>query len=308
MASGFMRNIDPPHEFPFVTNPTTRIDKPVPFSVIPAPQHLSQSLVKGISNIKAFSILLIPDLLFWLDANDISSFTFLEDQVVTWKDKSKNEYTAEKLYYNPNNFNYEDIFRIERINNKNYLLTGFNYIKIPNFTSRLSFTMFLVARGTFYYSIASSVASGVQNLYVSPDSVNILYTPTDRFSDVDLNYLPFGQYATIFEDNDFFIFTIGYNLTFEATPYRLNGKNRTTYRDYETNSVEDNSYKLLNLFLTFYKTPNETPLLGEIMHFDRSLSLQEVEKIEGYLAEKWDLRSKLPNEHPYKNSPLFLIN
>ena len=42
-------------------------------------------------------------------------------------------------------------------------------------------------------------------------------------------------------------------------------------------------------------------MAGEILFYPRVLELEEKQKIEGFLAHKWNLQSRLPFEHPYKN-------
>ena len=43
--------------------------------------------------------------------------------------------------------------------------------------------------------------------------------------------------------------------------------------------------------------------MAEVIYFSRVLYTNERLKIEGYLAHKWGSSARLPNEHPYKNSP-----
>jgi hypothetical protein len=42
----------------------------------------------------------------------------------------------------------------------------------------------------------------------------------------------------------------------------------------------------------------------EVLIYSRALGTTERQQVEGYLAWKWDLVSKLPSDHPYKNSPV----
>ena len=44
--------------------------------------------------------------------------------------------------------------------------------------------------------------------------------------------------------------------------------------------------------------------LCEIIIYNRSITTTERQKVEGYLAYKWGLRSSLPTNHPYKNIPV----
>lgn len=43
--------------------------------------------------------------------------------------------------------------------------------------------------------------------------------------------------------------------------------------------------------------------VGEIIWFSSQLSTSDQQKVEGYLAHKWGLQSKLDNSHPYKSNP-----
>jgi hypothetical protein len=42
----------------------------------------------------------------------------------------------------------------------------------------------------------------------------------------------------------------------------------------------------------------------EVLIYSRGLTTTERQQVEGYLAWKWGLVSKLPSDHPYKNSPV----
>lgn len=43
-------------------------------------------------------------------------------------------------------------------------------------------------------------------------------------------------------------------------------------------------------------------VICEVIGFSSNLTADEAQKIEGYLAHKWELTDKLPSEHPYKSS------
>ena len=43
--------------------------------------------------------------------------------------------------------------------------------------------------------------------------------------------------------------------------------------------------------------------LGELLIFNIELDLNDIKKVEGYLAHKWGLTSSLPSTHPYINNP-----
>jgi hypothetical protein len=44
-------------------------------------------------------------------------------------------------------------------------------------------------------------------------------------------------------------------------------------------------------------------ILSELIFFNNSLSVSDVQKVEGYLAWKWGLQANLPSTHPFKLFP-----
>jgi hypothetical protein len=50
-------------------------------------------------------------------------------------------------------------------------------------------------------------------------------------------------------------------------------------------------------------TANYDGYIAEVLHFLRTLSDEDMKRIEGYLAHKWGLTAELPIGHPYKDSP-----
>jgi hypothetical protein len=49
--------------------------------------------------------------------------------------------------------------------------------------------------------------------------------------------------------------------------------------------------------------PGWKGIICEVIGFPSSLTTEEVKKVEGYLAHKWELTDKLPGDHPYKTNP-----
>jgi hypothetical protein len=48
--------------------------------------------------------------------------------------------------------------------------------------------------------------------------------------------------------------------------------------------------------------------VGEILFYNSTLSTQNFQLVEGYLAWKWGLQSSLPSTHPYKNTPVYSVS
>jgi hypothetical protein len=47
--------------------------------------------------------------------------------------------------------------------------------------------------------------------------------------------------------------------------------------------------------------------VGEILFYNSTLSTQNFQLVEGYLAWKWGLQASLPSSHPYKNTPVYSL-
>jgi hypothetical protein len=78
----------------------------------------------------------------------------------------------------------------------------------------------------------------------------------------------------------------------------LNGSNVTL-----TTSVVASSYNTGSITTFLGHTGGPGQDIGEFISFNQNLTLDEIYKIEGYLAWKWGLQSSLPSTHPYKILP-----
>ena len=52
---------------------------------------------------------------------------------------------------------------------------------------------------------------------------------------------------------------------------------------------------------------NLNGVIYEVIYYNTFLGLADTQKVEGYLAWKWNLQSSLPSSHPYKSFPPFII-
>lgn len=76
------------------------------------------------------------------------------------------------------------------------------------------------------------------------------------------------------------------------------GSVRTSYT--QTFSATGNTYYIGNY--DYGKITNATTWkLGELLYYDGTISIQDRESVQGYLAWKWGLQSNLPLSHPYRN-------
>ncbi len=289
MSTGFIRKIDPPHSFPFLTNTKAILEKPIPFSQVPAPADLSES-IKSSFQTKPFYPKAIPDLSLWLDGDDISTYNY---DNLTWNDKgpSKLAFQALDLSYNT-------------IGNRNYFNNWLSYtITNTAFKIRTNFTIFVVARcdtGLFLLGFDPSTSFEVRTI-----SGWLISNNNGQWVDSVIgNEFSIPVVAT----NDFFIFTIGFT-NFQVGPYRVNGTNRYTIIKPGTygNTNPPITYTGNFIISSYPDSIFKQNMTGEVLIYDRGLSEDETDTIEGYLASKWNLQGKLPNTHPYKNkSPQIL--
>jgi hypothetical protein len=292
MSTGFIKKLDPPHSFPFVTNTKGVLGKPIPFSQLPAPSDLSENLLNGMQFKSPFNSRTIPDLILWLDANDSSTFN---DDNYIWKDKSNISYIS----------TYIITYTQSQVAFRKFVVDGLTYvdgtaawtIQVPNFRMRPIFTIFLVARTEMgLFDIKHSKPNSYnQNVYIRTWGYDLF-----RSSGLVLqDSVAFVYPESIVPLNEFFILSIGYNMSNTAIPYRVNGTNRNVTTN---NGNVVNEYIISMLTLMGWTGNNSYPaLVGEFIVYDRSISQEEYEQVEGYLAEKWNLKDKLPVNHPYKN-------
>ncbi len=322
MSTGFLKKLDPPHSFPFLTNTRAVLGKPIPFSQLPAPSDLSGNGTfrnSKLQSIISFNVKFTNNLILWLDANDSSTLT-----LTRWNDKSKNNYYAESVNdkrYDPYTFNLEtynenNLVYVNLINIYSFFINQFviRYLEIPNFTMRPTFTMFAVL------NVSRSSYFGVEHVIPLPDNPNADATRMMYLID-NFRALTFGDtageglldlrdtnldqndpYDNILKNTGRYILSIGYNLGNTISPYRLNGVNRQstfTYDDYPDylRTIPDNNYYQSKLRIY----AGTDIYLGEFIMIDRNLPIEECQMMEGYLARKWNLNNKLPSDHPFRN-------
>ena len=240
----------------------------------------------------------------WLDAYDTSTITLTSNTRVTgWRDKAQG-FTLGQVVNGVTAPNYSNAQRgIYFTNPTNGIFTsnvtqGLGVVNPPisvNFTQQTHFTVIQPLGGTSGYA---------QVLRINSES-----GPTFGFLANNVNAFP----SEVVSDN----FTI---LTSIYASYL------TTKHIRSLNIQPDGHFIYLNgtqggLTVVNYSSPNTLALtslsLGghndnrsysgfifESIYYNRVLTLEERQQIEGYLAWKWDLISSLPLNHPYRKRPL----
>lgn len=104
-------------------------------------------------------------------------------------------------------------------------------------------------------------------------------------------------------DNTFYF--ISYFKNGVNTQMNLNGSNRATTNNQDTTQFGSSTYafNVGNGYgnSAYFMRGN----VGEILFYNNTLSTQNFQLIEGYLAWKWGLQAGLPATHPYKNTPVY---
>ena len=106
-------------------------------------------------------------------------------------------------------------------------------------------------------------------------------------------------------DNTFYF--ISYFKNGVNTQLNLNGSNRATTNNQATTQFGSSSFafNVGNGYANsaYFMRGN----VGEILFYNSTLSTQNFQLVEGYLAWKWGLQSSLPSTHPYKNTPVYSV-
>ena len=236
----------------------------------------------------------IPGCRLWLDAADFSTFTFSSGtNVSAWRDKAvANNATANTAI----------------VYNANGLGTGFPALTFTSSqwldgsisitgTTMTVFSIFSMnSASPFAARVIALAASGV-NDYDNTGYVGIL-----RQSSTNIGPYRNGTYTqavtpystrlmntTYFDGTNQYTTTNGGTLSSNASTGSFTV---SAYRIANNTNSGDTAAAALNGFI------------GEILVYNRSLTLAQRQQVEGYLAWKWGLVVNLPADHPYKTTPV----
>ena len=239
----------------------------------------------------------IAGLSLWLDASGSTNFVFSSGTIISqWKDKStnaNNANTSQTVFtYNSTGFN-----SLPTVTFPGTQTTGFSLLAslLPNGTSDASY--FFVLRKTnastdLFLSYGGS--SQTKQFYAS-NSLKIDRAGTSLISD-STNI----QGTNIIISSTETSLTAGVNGWLNGTAFTTNGA--TTVWNVPT------TFAWLGSGSSSGTTNKLTGFISEVIVYNSALSTDNRQKIEGYLAWKWNLQSSLPVGHPYKSSSFGGIN
>jgi hypothetical protein len=250
-------------------------------------------------------------LALWLDADDSSTIILNGSNVSQWSDKSANSRnltqtnTANQPAYISSGLNGRSIIR--SIDSTDFLntstATGFftnvNNVscaiiaKYPTSAGNTSASVFFCSTGsaaTFRFGMSAnpSTAPGFFSIIgrrTDFDSTTIVSSTTPRIA------------------NNYFIEIANINYSIAQANHWTNGTQDITSASFSSpGSTSNTNPANMGVFgAGFFNTPAETEI-AEVIAIHGSLSNDDRQKIEGYLAHKWNVNN-LPVDHPYKSAP-----
>jgi len=215
----------------------------------------------------------------WLDAADSSTYTNTGGIISSWKDKVVGTTTTAQLGSGPTLSSINGLSAL-------YFNAGSNIMAInvtQSTTNRTFFMVFNTASNTGAYIWPSS-SSGWE---IQANTSNTLV-----LSDQNVAYV---QYSGIIPLASPLLISITYAGN-TNTQFNVNGTGPGTYANQNGRSFlsTDNTHyiggNLSGYASSFY--------LGEIIEYNSSLTVAQVQQVEGYLAQKWGLTASLPSGHP----------
>jgi hypothetical protein len=170
-------------------------------------------------------------------------------------------------------------------NGLNAIATNTGILTVNNFKWTSYSTVFFVAKSPDISYFAGVAATGYTG-YIGTFNYGLLATGVANFND---SVLPLG--TQVIPINQWCLFSIGYGGGTQATNYAVNGTPRSTTTAAPGASTSTISPLWLSAWGPGSITGGDNITIGEVIHYNRSVTTQERRDIEGYLAYKWGLTS-----------------
>lgn len=228
-------------------------------------------------------------LALWLDAADSSTLTLSGSNVTQWRDKSGQERHITQSTTS-NQPTYSSILNA-------VVFTGTQFLNIPNALSAITptYTIFVVERrasaNVMFFIGQYNLTSGNTGLILGYNATNISHHTIASISDCQVT-IP--SYAGSSEPT-------------KLNCYQYTGTTRATF----INGGSLSTTQSFSATLPVWSNPNVGIGFGtafgyigniyEIIFFNTSLSAQQRQQVEAYLAHKWGLRNSLPTSHIFRS-------
>jgi hypothetical protein len=280
------------------------------------PYKISAPLIPVTPNFINTNFLNDPSFNLWIDASNPTNFTYSSSNIINGVKTLANEGTDTRLMSikgTANNITYlsSPSFASLPCIQLGADTSTSTYIKtnITNINYQYELTFFYVVSIDSTFSINDAVTlygpesfSGLSNLLTirKIDNTNILIASSPQGYSSNGNSTDVIHTRNDFTPNTFHLISFKTSLLGEGQTLGFNG-------NYVTNPVgaplggANNQYNVISSGDTQGNIPNIL-YIQEVLGFTRSLNTSDFQSIEGYLANKWGIQSKLASSHPYKNS------
>ena len=231
----------------------------------------------------------------WFDASEPSTLTVASGTVSQWSDKSgygRHATGTNQPSYLANALN----------NNPAVSVGGFNVLKTPSFTIGTVSSVFVVMRKTSLYTfnesyLWGSTLSTASNLHLtSCHNVYVLRSDSKAYVDG----------GTVLASSSNVYVLNAWNIL----QFTVNGASNSQIVQngtiVGTGNASGNSWTNGLSIGAASGAGNAAADFSEFMLFSTALADCDRQRVEGYLAWKWGLRTKLPASHPFVNTPPIL--
>ena len=245
------------------------------------------------------------DLELWLDAEDASTITLNGSNVAQWSDKSGNSRNATQAtaaaqpLYAPTGFNGKPTVRFDQ----DFLIETTTQFPL------IARTVFFVVNETTSVPNAGILSvlpeEGQFNDWNRPDAVSL--ETGNNLQQIAVFGSTFYSYSLVVPPG---VLTSGiYGEVKSAGMGKMfvNGSDEITDTTFTEFSAQSGGGYLLGarwlsgaVNSTTYGLRGD---IGEVVYVGATLSTEDRQKLEGYLAWKWGLVASLPSNHPYKTYP-----
>ena len=229
--------------------------------------------------------------IFWYDAADLATITATGNQVTQMLDKSGNGWTVAPLTagkIGPNT----GTRTLNGLNVLEWTKTTINTNQIlenNSFTQAQPFFIATIVRlDTDALADQDFIFSGTET---SSPRIAVRRTTSDQFQILTNAVSLATPVGSVTEGNDYLAL---FKFDSTSSTIRLNGSLAAS------GSITNNSFTSLNIGGNFSEDQSLNGFIAEILAFTDQ---NDQVIVEGYLAWKWGLESKLPAGHPYKNFP-----
>ena len=249
--------------------------------------------------IPPFSPTQISGCSIWLDASDLTTITSSAGSVSQWLDKSSNALPLLQA----TTANKPDTTTLAALNNMPVMaFSNATATRSMRSTATATFpapyTMFMV----FYLTSGANIMTEIG---AYPSQYRYVYTGNGTLAEYS-GVRAYQQGATssvIFASNTPYIMMI-------ADPNATTNISEITFR---VNSVTSTTLNFYNASLGSGQTDNfavigygsATSYVGEVIYYNQSLSVGQYQQVEGYLAQKWGMKSFLTPGHPGVTSTIY---